>query len=72
MVAYLKHFLVMRVRHICKMEKLEIRAVIKYFCKKGMPPKELNEYFMETLGKQSPSYNTVKKWAAELKRCGGR
>ena len=25
-------------RHICKMEKLEIRAVIKYFCKKGMPP----------------------------------
>ena len=34
-------------RHICKMEKLEIRAVIKYFCKKGMPPKEIHEDFME-------------------------
>ena len=33
------------------MEKLEIRTVIKYFCKKGMHPKETQEYFMETLGK---------------------
>ena len=49
------------------MEKLEIRAVIKYFCKKGMPTKEIHEDFMETLGKESPSYSTVKKWAAELK-----
>ena len=55
-------------RHICKMEKLEMRAVIKYFCKKGMPPKEIHEGFMETLGKESPSYSTVKKWAAEFKR----
>ena len=47
-------------RHICKMEKLEIKAVIKYFCKKGMPPKEMHDDFMETLGKESPSYNTVK------------
>ena len=46
--------------------KLEIRAVIKYFCKKGMPPKEIHEDFMETLGKESPSYSTVKKWAAEF------
>ena len=51
------------------MEKLEIRAVIKYFCKKGMPPKEIHESkkegkdkdFMETLGKDSPSYSSVKK-----------
>ena len=55
-------------RHICKMEKLEIRAVTKYFCKQGMPPKEIHEEFMETLGKESPSYSTVKKWAAEFKR----
>ena len=47
-------------RHICKMEKLEIRAVIKYFCKKGMPSKEIHEDFMETL-------STVKKMAAEFK-----
>ena len=49
-------------RHICKMVKLEIKAVIKYFCKKGMPPKEIHEYFMpflETIGKESPSYTIV-------------
>ena len=50
------------------MEKLEIRGVIKNFCKKGMPPKEIHEDLMETLGKESPSYSTVKKWAAEFKR----
>ena len=50
------------------MEKLEIRAVIEYFCKKGMTPKEIHEDFMETLGKESHSYGTVKKWAAEFKR----
>ena len=54
-------------RHICKMEKLKISAVIKYFCKKGMPPKEIHEDFMDTLWKASP-YTTVKKWAAEFKR----
>ena len=43
------------------MEKLEIRAVIKYFCKKGMPPKGIHKDFMETL-------STVKKLAAEFKR----
>ena len=33
-----------------------------------MPPKEIHEDFMETLGKESPSYSTVKKWAADFKR----
>ena len=51
-----------------KMEKVEVRAVIKYLCKKGMSPKEIHEDFMETLGKESPSYSTVKKWAAEFRR----
>ena len=41
-------------------EKLEIRAVIKYFCKKGMPPKKLHEDFIETHGKEPPTYSTVK------------
>ena len=50
------------------MEKLEIRPVTKNFCKKGMPHKEIHEDFMETLGKESPFYSTVKKWAAEFKR----
>ena len=58
-------------RHICKTEKLEIRAVIKYFCKKGMQPKEIHKDFMKTLGKESPSYSTVKQWAAQFKRGGG-
>ena len=34
-----------------------------------MPSKENNENFMETLGKESPSYSTVrKKNVAEFKR----
>ena len=45
---------------ICKMEKVEIRVVINYFCKKGMPPKNNQEHFMEAL-EESPSYSTVKK-----------
>ena len=45
------------------MEKLEFRAVIKYSCQKRMPPEEIHGDFMET-----PSYSTVKKWAAEFKR----
>jgi hypothetical protein len=40
------------------MQKVEMRAVIKYLCKKGMSPKEIHEDFMDTL---------VKKWAAEFK-----
>ncbi|UYV60555.1 hypothetical protein LAZ67_1001504 [Cordylochernes scorpioides] len=39
-----------------KMETNEIRAVIKYLCKKGMSPKEIYEYM-----------STVKKWVAAFK-----
>ena len=69
LVAYVKLFQEKRVRHICKMKKLEIRAVIKYLCRKGMPPKGIHEYFMEPLGKESPSYSTMKTTAVDL-RCG--
>ena len=69
MVGWLcKAFKERRVWHFCKMEKPEIRAVIKYFCEKGMPPKEIHDDFMETLGKESPSNCIVKKWALEFKR----
>ena len=52
-----------------KMEKVKVRTVIKYLCKKGsMFPKKIPEDFMETLETESPSYSTVKKWAAELRR----
>ena len=39
----------------CKMEKLEIRVVVKYFCKKEIPFKEIHEGYMETLRKESLS-----------------
>ena len=61
LVAYVKRLLERRLRHICKMKKLEIGAVIKYFCKTEMPPKEIHKVFIETLGKESPSYDTVKQ-----------
>ena len=33
-----------------------------------MPPKKIHKDFVETLGKETPSYSTVKKWVAEFKR----
>ena len=32
-----------------------------------MHTKEIHENFIETLGNEYPSYNTVKKWAADFK-----
>ncbi|UYV66443.1 hypothetical protein LAZ67_4001689 [Cordylochernes scorpioides] len=50
-----------------KIETNEIRAVIKYLCKKGMSPKEIYEDMVDTLREDAPSYNTVKKWEAAFK-----
>ncbi|UYV75022.1 hypothetical protein LAZ67_12002126 [Cordylochernes scorpioides] len=50
-----------------KMETNEIRAVIKYLCKKGMSPKEIYEGMVDTLREDAPSYSTVKKWVAAFK-----
>ena len=33
----------------------------QYFCKKGMPLKEIHEDFMETLGKEICSYRTLER-----------
>ena len=33
-----------------------------------MPPKDIHEDFIETLGKESPSYSTVENRATEFKR----
>jgi hypothetical protein len=43
------------------MEKVKIRVAIQYLCKRGMAPKEIHGVFMDTLGKESPSYSTVDK-----------
>jgi transposase len=52
------------------MEKVEIIAVIKYLCKKGMSPKEIHKYFMDTLWTESPSYSTVKNGLLNLRGAG--
>ena len=54
------------------MEKVQVRAVIKYLCKKGMTPKEICENFLKTLGNYSPSYSTVIKWVAKWTLVLGR
>lgn len=50
------------------MDKVEYRAVIKYLVFKGLTPKEIKNEFDSTLGESSPSFSTVKKWAAEFRR----
>ncbi|UYV74600.1 hypothetical protein LAZ67_12000233 [Cordylochernes scorpioides] len=50
-----------------KMETNEIRAVIKYLCKKEISPKEIYEDMVDTLREDAPSYSTVKKWVAAFK-----
>ena len=50
------------------MEKSELRAVIKYFNLKKLPPKKMYDDMVNTLGDSAPSYTMVKKWEAEFKR----
>ena len=50
------------------MDNVEVRAVIKYFCKKGMSAKEIHDNFLKTLRDESHSYSMLKKWAAEVRR----
>ena len=42
-----------------------MREVEKYFCKKGMSPKEIHED-LKTLGHESPSYSMVKKMGCRI------
>ncbi|KAF2892160.1 hypothetical protein ILUMI_14013 [Ignelater luminosus] len=42
------------------MDKFEIRAVIKYLCKKELSPKEIHNDMTEVLGESSPSYQIIK------------
>ena len=59
-------------RHICKTGKLEIRAVIKYFFEKGMPPKEIHEDLMEALEKKQLKRQQSLKWGRESVEDNGR
>ena len=48
------------------MENTEIRAVIKYFVKKGMKANEILADFQNTLGDSALSYSSVVKWTSEF------
>jgi transposase len=50
------------------MEKIEYCVVIKFFVKEGLTPNEIHSKFMKIYGDSSPSFSTIKKWAAEFKR----
>ena len=51
-----------------KMDKIEYRAVKKFFVKEGLTPNEIHLKFIKVYGDSSPSFSTIKKWAAEFKR----
>jgi histone-lysine N-methyltransferase SETMAR len=50
------------------MDKTECRAVIKFSVKEGLMPNEIHSKFIKVCGNSSPSFSTIKKWAAEFKR----
>jgi hypothetical protein len=43
-------------------------VVIKFFVKEGLTPNEIHSKFINVYGDSSPSFSTIKKWAAEFKR----
>jgi len=49
------------------MDKIEYRVVIKFFVKEGLTPNEIHSKFIKVYGDSSPSFSTIKKWAAEFK-----
>jgi histone-lysine N-methyltransferase SETMAR len=50
------------------MDKIEYRAVIKFFVKEGLKPNEIHSKFVKVYGDSYPSFSTIKEWAAEFKR----
>ena len=50
------------------MDKIEYCTVIKFFVKEGLTPNEIQSEFIKVYGDSSPSFSTIKKWAAEFKR----
>jgi transposase len=50
------------------MDKIECRAVLKFSVKESLMPNEIHSKFIKVCGDSSPSFSTIKKWAAEFKR----
>ena len=51
-----------------KIDEIEYRAIIKLFVKEGLTPNEIHSKFIKVYGDYSPSFLTIKMWAAEFKR----
>jgi len=51
-----------------KTDKIEYCAAIKFFVKEGLRPNEIHLKFIQVYGDSSPSFSTIKKWAAKIKR----
>lgn len=49
------------------MENIEHRAVIKFFVLDGLTPTEIHSKLLKVYKNSSPSFSTVKKWAALFK-----
>jgi len=52
-----------------KMDKNEYRALIKFFVKEGLTQNENHSKCIKVYADSSPSFSTIKKWAAKFK-CG--
>jgi transposase len=50
------------------MDKIEYRAVIKFFVKEVLTPNQIYSNFIKVYGDSSPSFSTIKKRAAQFKR----
>jgi transposase len=50
------------------MDKIKYCGVIKLFEKEGLTPKEIHSKSIKVYGDSSPSFSTIKKWAAKFKR----
>jgi transposase len=50
------------------MDTFEYSEVRKFFVKKVLTPNEIHSKFIKVYGDSSPSFSTIKKWAAEFKR----
>jgi histone-lysine N-methyltransferase SETMAR len=50
------------------MNNLKFRAVIEFLVLEGIQPSEIHERMQNAYTTSTPSYSTVKKWAAEFKR----
>jgi hypothetical protein len=49
------------------MDKIKYCAVKKFFVEKGLTTNEIHSKFIKVYVDSSPSFSTIKKWAAEFK-----